>query len=334
MSSKKPHGNRKYHQDFILEEAKKYHTKAEFLLHNEKAFRSGRAFGKDFFEKMCSHMVDFRFSTPQLICKKILEAILDKKCSYNDRKALGGLELDIFFEDCNLAVEYNGIVWHKKSHVKERDEKKRELCRSKGISLITIEQNSIYPKDYEQEIKDALIKNLQTIKDVCSKDISQEDIIAVECSDMFQEMAEASNRSIEVLKEKIKECSTIKEFQEKYPSECKFIRRNRQNHLFDDIRVKKINISDEDAVAASLKFSSLQDFRTKEPDMYQICSRRKLMHLVIDFLSTHRRPYKLQTDNQIIKAYDERAKQNKQIPQRMKEEIEKRGLLEQISSAS
>ena len=54
-----------------------------------------------------------RFSTQQLICREILESLLNIKCKYNCRTALGDRkELDIYFPEYKLAFEYDSHFWH------------------------------------------------------------------------------------------------------------------------------------------------------------------------------------------------------------------------------
>lgn len=57
-------------------------------------------------------------------------------------KILGGKELDIFIPSINVAVEYDGGVWHKNI---KRDNDKNKLCISKGITLFRI-RDSLCPK--------------------------------------------------------------------------------------------------------------------------------------------------------------------------------------------
>jgi hypothetical protein len=49
-----------------------------------------------------------------------------------------GFELDIFMPTLNKAIEYNGEYWHQD---KNRDLFKQQLCKSKGIELLTIWEN-------------------------------------------------------------------------------------------------------------------------------------------------------------------------------------------------
>ena len=63
------------------------------------------------------------------------------KVSANDRGQIfnpdtgNGLELDIFMPTLDKAIEYNGEYWHQD---KTRDLLKQQLCKSKGIELLTI----------------------------------------------------------------------------------------------------------------------------------------------------------------------------------------------------
>jgi hypothetical protein len=57
----------------------------------------------------------------------------------NVRKTLGGLELDIFIEDKNLAIEYNGLYWH--SHVNKTQnyhDNKSSQSGCAGIKLMHV----------------------------------------------------------------------------------------------------------------------------------------------------------------------------------------------------
>lgn len=54
----------------------------------------------------------------------------------NNRDKSNGFELDIFVPEYKVAIEYNGTYYHSK--LQQKDEKKRQLCKEKGIHLLQI----------------------------------------------------------------------------------------------------------------------------------------------------------------------------------------------------
>lgn len=84
------------------------------------------------------------------------------------------LELDIYFPKYKLAIEYNGIRYHahpdyykaedvidgrKVEDIWERDKLKKELCKQKGIQLITVWENEWSMKTYQN----VLIRRISSI---------------------------------------------------------------------------------------------------------------------------------------------------------------------------
>ena len=74
------------------------------------------------------------------------------KFEFNDRKTLGGLELDIFCKDLMWACELNGIFHYIDVHkdgslirMQNNDAKKIKLCIEKGISLCVLD---VSPMNY------------------------------------------------------------------------------------------------------------------------------------------------------------------------------------------
>jgi len=70
----------------------------------------------------------------------------------NDRKILGGLELDIYIPDLKIGIEYCGILWHsfgttfpnnvdKEKDAKYKHQNKMNRCNDLGVRLITIFEN-------------------------------------------------------------------------------------------------------------------------------------------------------------------------------------------------
>jgi len=65
---------------------------------------------------------------------------LGLECLYNDRKTLGGLELDIYIPAQKIAIEYHGLYWHSELNGKDKHYHINKLtkCESLGIRLIQI----------------------------------------------------------------------------------------------------------------------------------------------------------------------------------------------------
>ena len=60
--------------------------------------------------------------------------------SVNNKKILGGTEIDIFIPSLNTGIEYNGLFWHSERMGKDKNYhlNKQRLCEEKGIKLIHI----------------------------------------------------------------------------------------------------------------------------------------------------------------------------------------------------
>ena len=68
----------------------------------------------------------------------------------NDRKLLGGLELDFFFPSLKLAFELNGITHYEPIYGKDRfdrsnenDKRKMILCYEQGVELAVVDTSHI-----------------------------------------------------------------------------------------------------------------------------------------------------------------------------------------------
>ena len=59
---------------------------------------------------------------------------------HNDRKNIFPLELDIFLEENNIGIEYDGEYWHSLPKMKKRDYLKNKICKEKGIKLIRVKE--------------------------------------------------------------------------------------------------------------------------------------------------------------------------------------------------
>jgi len=65
---------------------------------------------------------------------------LDIKTLTNTRSIISPYELDIYIPEHAIAIEYNGLYWHSEQAGKNKNyhKKKYDLCKNKGIQLITI----------------------------------------------------------------------------------------------------------------------------------------------------------------------------------------------------
>lgn len=58
----------------------------------------------------------------------------------NDRSKIAPQELDFVIEDAKMAIEYNGLYWHREAHLQDKNyhKKKFEECQEQGLTLFTI----------------------------------------------------------------------------------------------------------------------------------------------------------------------------------------------------
>ena len=78
-----------------------------------------------------------------------IRSIYKGKIIENTRDVIGPYELDIYFPELNLAIEYDGEYWHNNS---QKTYKKYNLCKEKGIRLVGIYH-------YEWKTKRRLLEN-------------------------------------------------------------------------------------------------------------------------------------------------------------------------------
>jgi L-rhamnose mutarotase len=194
-----------------------------------------------------------------------------------------------------LAIEYNGLGWHLSDESIERDRNKKKLCDNKKITLIVIVENN---RNYESDVKNQLIGNLDIINKITCKNFTELDVSDVDCSNVYDDIFKM--KDINEIKRKILECSSIKEFQKKYISEYNFLRRNKKLKLLDGIR-NRIEYSDEELIQKCKEISDFSIFLKNNSKLYHICKNRGL----IDVATAHmvkikKRPYKCKTNDELI----------------------------------
>jgi hypothetical protein len=154
--------------DLLFLIASGYTSKTEFQKKDPSAYTTCRK--KGILEEACKHMICKAFSTPQMILNQLIKEVFKVETSYNNRKIIYPLEIDIFIEEYGLGFEYNGGYWHKNDTVD-----KISICKEKGILLININQKT---RKYEDDIKKDLCENLKIINEKLNKQITEKEILS------------------------------------------------------------------------------------------------------------------------------------------------------------
>ena len=86
-------------------------------------------------------------SSPELEIKDIINAMYNGKCIENSRSIIPPLELDLYYPEKNIAIEFNGNYWHDENHKpKDYHFNKFRLCKDKNIRLVSIYESDWYNK--------------------------------------------------------------------------------------------------------------------------------------------------------------------------------------------
>ena len=97
-------------------------------------------------------------SSPELEIKSIINTMYNGKCIENSRSIIPPLELDLYYPEKNVAIEFNGNYWHDENHKpKDYHFNKFKLCKDKNIRLV-----SIYESDWCNK-HDSIINLLKNI---------------------------------------------------------------------------------------------------------------------------------------------------------------------------
>jgi len=160
--------------ELLKKEALKYKTRSEFAKADCSLYTY--AARHNLLDDVCQHMRKIRggFSVPQYICKIVLDYILEDNGMYNTRKIISPHEIDIYYPQFKLAIEYNGRRWHSEKISPVKNNK----LKNKSINLIVIEQGECpsFFQDYMEHIKKDIILKLDEINRICNKNISPEQI--------------------------------------------------------------------------------------------------------------------------------------------------------------
>lgn len=285
---------RRHTVESLKELAKKYMTRGEFQQEDPSAYRTSRLKGKEIFDDICSHMIKGKFSIPQLICKKIFETLLGEKCHYDTKQVVSPYEIDVWFEKYNLAIEYNGKIWHKKPIQIERDIKKRQMFKERNIILFQIDEKS---RQYERDIKKEVIKFLPTLNKITNNNLKADEVNIIDCADIWGDLL--AMKDLDVLQQKISECKNIAEFQRKYNSEYGYLTKSKQMHLLEPIR-ERILLTDEELIEKCKNVNCYKTFTESHKNLYLIAYRRNMLDQVSSHMTRSYQKFRIYNSSELI----------------------------------
>lgn len=97
-------------------------------------------------------------SSPELEIKDTINTMYNGRCIENSRSIIPPLELDLYYPEKNIAIEFNCNYWHDENHKpKDYHFNKFKLCKDKNIRLV-----SIYESDWFNK-RDSIISLLKNI---------------------------------------------------------------------------------------------------------------------------------------------------------------------------
>lgn len=101
----------------------------------------------------------------------------------NNRRLLGGMEIDVYIPSLNLGFEYNGCHWHSDAVIdKDRHKEKQDRAEAAGVRLITIWEDTMnaHPEKVERFVINVLGKNpsrlnarVGVVKDISHKEFTE-----------------------------------------------------------------------------------------------------------------------------------------------------------------
>jgi hypothetical protein len=262
--------------DALKKIASKYKSRGEFQSKDGSAYSTARRDG--YLSEICHHMINTTFSIPQLILQDIMDTLLKSQSLYNTRKIIPPYEIDIYYPEFRLALEYNGRRWHFNN---KRDIIKNILFEEQSINVVYIVENN---RKYEEDIKSQIIKNLDQINNICHTNVSDKDIINYQIKNVYSKIYNAKDMlniaqnysSFQLFKQEKKNI---------YVKLCKLKLIDRATcHMKDKRHAHTIS----EVTSAASKYTTLKDFLLHESPIYQYISRNKLWNLIRHMKSDHR----------------------------------------------
>lgn len=252
----------------LLEEiALKYKSRSEFISNDPSAYSTARKKGKLFLDKICSHMIKQSFSIPQLILFFIIKSIFKNDIVYyNYRNLIKPYEIDIYIED-KLAIEYNGKRWHLNDKIN-----KKKLCDQLNIDFLIVVENN---RNYEVDIKEQLIKNINLINKYVN--IESEEIlkIKVDYNEVYKDILDIND-----IKEEIKKYKSITDLRNKnFRFYGKISKLDNYKELVKDIDNNNKSYDNNYIIGIIKKYNLLCDFIKNERKIYTYIKRNKIKEL-------------------------------------------------------
>lgn len=274
INQRKIKNNKKFRDltyDKLIEIGQRYKTKIEFIKSDSSAYDTARRIG--ILDEVCAHMSVIKFSTPQLILQNIMDKLLNTYSTYNDRKIIKPYELDILYLDFKLAFEYQGLYWHKDSRI--NDDAKINLCINNGITLIQIYETS---RNYEKDIKQQIINNLEIINSISNNNKTIDDVTSIIVDNVYDSLYNK-----EELLNLTKSYSSFKKFKKEQPKIYKKLLKLgiidvATKHMSD--KRKKILISVDDIQLIVNNYTTLYKFRSENLKLYKHIKKTKKDYLL------------------------------------------------------
>lgn len=225
--------------------------------------------------EVCSHMIPQRYSTPQLICKYIFDILLGEECEYNTKKVIKPYELDLYYPNHGLAIEYNGKHWHSDD---DNTKLKIEMCEDLGIKLLILHEAGT---DYENDIKNDIIEYLPHINECLNIDITENDIEGIVISDdIFDSLIDIESIDIIV--------SSYKLYSNFYKNNKNLAKKLIRLGLIDKytshmIKENQVSWNLKKITSEVKRYNNIYDIRTKSKGCYEYIRRNKLQYLYVEY---------------------------------------------------
>lgn len=151
-------GNIRYDIDFVnsivenegykllSKEYKNAHQKLKIICPNEHVFDMRFSDFKNGGQRCPKCSFIDKKSKPESEIYEYLKTLTNEQIIENDRSIVKNpltnfmLELDLYIPTLKKAIEFNGIYWHSKENVKQRDVEKMKQCKERGIELLVVDE--------------------------------------------------------------------------------------------------------------------------------------------------------------------------------------------------